>query len=103
MMVSRRYPWKMEFIEQAYLLFSAGMVVAGLTMVGLAVKAYRDTTRQSMVHLSLGFALVVAAAVTTAVSAFTTGFSNVRSLLLVDSGLSMAGYTFVVYSLVVYE
>jgi len=90
-------------IEQVYVLSSGALVLAGLTMVALAVQAYRRTTRRAMIHLSIGFALVVAATAATAISAFTTGFENVRSLLLVDTGFSTLGYIFVVYSLVTYE
>lgn len=93
----------MEFVESLYLLSTGSLVLAGLTMVALAVRAYFQTTRRAMVHLSLGFVLVVAAAVATAVSAFVTDFQNVRSLLVVNSGMTTLGYTFVVYSLVAYE
>jgi hypothetical protein len=37
------------------------------------------------------------------ISAFLTGFSGTRSLLLVNSGLTTFGFLFVMYSLVTYE
>jgi hypothetical protein len=56
-----------------------------------------------MVHLSVGFGLVVAAAVTTTIGAFATDFDGVRSLLLVKRGFSTAGCVFLVYSPVSHE
>ena len=94
---------RMQVIEGLYLASSVALIIAGLTMVGLAVRAYVQTSRKSMVHLSLGFALVVAAAATTMISAFVTDFTGVKSLLLVNSGFTTFGYAFVVYSLVSYE
>lgn len=93
----------MTLLETAYLAMSGALVVAGLTMVALAVRAYRHTERRAMVHLSIGFALVVAATASTAISAVVTNFAHVKSLLLVNSGLTTTGYVFVVYSLLSYE
>ena len=93
----------MTLLETAYLATSGALVVAGLTMVALAVRAYRHTERRAMVHLSIGFALVVAATAATAISALATDFDNVKSLLLVNSGFTTAGYIFVVYSLLSYD
>ena len=93
----------MQLVEGLYLATTAALVTAGLAMVWLAIRAYAETHRQSMVHLSIGFTLVVGAAIATTVSAFLTDFESVRSLLLVNSGLTASGFTFVVYSLIVYE
>ncbi|MGZ0747951.1 MULTISPECIES: DUF7521 family protein [unclassified Haloparvum] len=93
----------MNFVEILYLLATAALVVTGLTMVGLALQSYLDTSRRAMIHLSIGFTLVVGAAVATSVSAFLTSFEGVRSLLLVNTGFTASGFTFVVYSLVSYE
>lgn len=93
----------MQLIEGLYFASTALLVLAGLTMVGMAVRAYLSTAKPAMIHLSLGFGLVVAAAVATMVSAFLTDFQNVRSLLLVNSGMTTFGFAFVVYSLVSYE
>jgi len=90
-------------IETLYIVSTLVFVVAGLTMVGMAMRAYVQTSRQAMLHLSLGFSLAVAGATATMISAFLTGFSGTRSLLLVNSGLTTFGFLFVMYSLVVYE
>ena len=86
--------------EDLYLLFSAGLVVAGLSLVGAAIRAYVSTEREAMIYLSVGFTLVVAATVATALGALITDFQNVRTLLLVNNGFSMGGYLFVLYSVV---
>ena len=90
-------------IELLYVVSTLVFVVAGLTMVGMAVRAYVQTSRQAMLHLSLGFSLAVAGASATMISAFLTDFSGTRSLLLVNSGLTTFGFLFVMYSLVAYE
>jgi hypothetical protein len=90
-------------IEILYALSTIIFIVAGLTMVGMAMRAYVQTSRQAMLHLSLGFSLAVAGAAATMISAFLLNFSGVRSLLLVNSGLTTFGYLFVMYSLVTYE
>ncbi|WP_228546226.1 DUF7521 family protein [Halegenticoccus tardaugens] len=93
----------MYVIEGLYLASSAALVAVGLLMVALATRAYLQTERRAMIHLALGFVLVVAAAASTTISAFLTDFENVRSLLVVNSGFTTIGYAFVVYSLVSYE
>ncbi|MFC6615154.1 hypothetical protein ACFQAS_09355 [Halopenitus salinus] len=93
----------MQPMEGLYLLATAGLVVAGLTMVALALRAYQETERRAMIHLSIGFALIVAAAIATSVSAFVTDFTGTRSLLTVNSGLTGVGFSFVVYSLITYR
>lgn len=87
-------------VETLYILFSFTVAMAGLAMVGLAVRAYSDTGRESMMHLSTGFALVVAAAVGTTISAFLTNFEGARSLLTVNYVITTVGYLFVMYSIV---
>lgn len=87
-------------VEALYFLFTAGLAVAGLALVGAAVRAYAHTSRPEMIYLALGFTLVVSASVATAIGAYVTDFTNVRTLLLVNNGLSMAGYLFVIYSVV---
>ncbi|MFB6105658.1 MAG: hypothetical protein ABEJ70_01665 [Halobacteriaceae archaeon] len=93
----------MDPLTIAFAVNSTLLVVAGLTMVGLAVRAYMYTERTSMIHLSIGFTLVVAASIATVVSTFLRGFEPAKSLLMVNSGITSAGYVFVVYSLVSYE
>jgi len=90
-------------IELLYAVLTLIFVVAGLTMVGMAMRAYAETSRQAMLHLSLGFALAVAGAAATMISAFITNFEGTRSLLLVNSGLTTFGYLFVIYSLITYR
>ena len=93
----------MLVVEYLYFAATGILVVSGLTMVGMAIKAYLRTTRRSMIHISLGFSLIAAAAIATAISAFINDFSGVRSLLLVNNGMASLGFIFVVYSLIIYD
>ena len=93
----------MLVVECLYIAATAILVISVLTMVGMAIKAYLQTTRRAMIHVSLGFGLIAAAAIATAISAFVTDFRGVRSLLLVNNGLSSLGFILVVYSLVIYD
>jgi len=90
-------------IEFLYAGTTLVFIVAGLTMVGMGIRAYVQTSRTAMLHLSIGFSLAVAGAAATMVSAFLNDFSGARSLLLVKSGFLTAGFLFVMYSLVTYE
>ena len=90
-------------VEILYAISTLVFVVAGLTMVGMAIRAYVQTSRNAMLHLSLGFSLAVAGAAATMISAFLTDFGGTKRLLLVNSGLTTFGYLFVMYSLVTYE
>jgi hypothetical protein len=90
-------------VEILYAASTLVFVVAGLTMVGMAIRAYVQTSRQAMLHLSLGFSLAVAGAAATMISAFINDFEGTRWLLLVNSGLTTFGYLFVMYSLVTFE
>ncbi|WP_226013169.1 DUF7521 family protein [Halomicrobium salinisoli] len=90
-------------IELLYATSTLVFVVAGLTMAGMAVRAYVQTSRRAMLHLSLGFALAVAGAAATMISAFITDFDGAKSLLLVNSLLTTCGFLLVMYSLVTYE
>jgi hypothetical protein len=93
----------MLVVEYLYIAATAILVLSGFTMVGMAVKAYLQTSRRAMIHVSLGFGLIAAAAIATAISAFVTDFRGVRSLLLVNNGLSSLGFILVVYSLIIYD
>ncbi|MFB6156219.1 MAG: hypothetical protein ABEJ34_00045 [Haloferacaceae archaeon] len=93
----------MKGLTLAYVGSSFLLMMAGLAMVGMAVRAYRETLRRAMIHLSIGFTLVVAATASTVISTFLNGFAPTRSLLLVNNGLTSVGYIFVVYSLVTYK
>ncbi|MFT4921672.1 MAG: hypothetical protein ACI8XM_000876 [Haloarculaceae archaeon] len=92
-------------VELLYAVSTLIFVVAGLTMVGMGLRAYAQTARTAMLHLSLGFSLAVAGSAATMISAFLMGFdgSAIESLLLVNSGFTTFGFLFVMYSLVTYE
>jgi len=90
----------MKLIELLYLAFSGTLAAAGLTMVGMAVRAYAETQRRHMVHLSIGFTLIVGAAVATTISAFLNDFQNPQSLLTVNYFVTSLGFVFIVASLV---
>lgn len=89
----------MRTIELLYVAFSLTLSAAGLAMVAMAARAYLRTTRRSMLHISIGFTLIVAAAIATTVSAFINDFENSRRLLTVNYLITTAGYAFVVYSI----
>lgn len=89
----------MTLIEAAYLFAVGGVVVAGTIMIYLAIDAYVETQRSAMIHLSIGFSVIVAAAAGTALSAVLSDFRYVRSILLAYSGFTAVGYLFIVYSL----
>ena len=93
----------MGLIEQLFVITSILLGVAGITLVALAIRAYAETSRNSMVHLSIGFSFIVAAAFATMISALMNNFSGTRSILLVNNGMTVTGYVFVMYSLVAYE
>lgn len=89
-----------DLISGVYVLASATLVVAGLTLVAFATRAYFETEHASMLHLSVGFTLVVAAAIATSVAAFLTGFRSGLSLLTTNYAITTVGYLFVIYSVV---
>lgn len=94
----------MNAITAVYLGSSAVVVLAGIIMVGMAVQAYRQTERMSMLYLSVGFTIVVGATAGTATAVFASGATGTaRTVLMVNNGLTSVGYVFVVYSLVSYE
>ena len=85
-------------MEVAYVVVSLALVVVGLTLVGMAARAYLQTENQAMLLLCIGFCLVVAAAVATSYSAFVTDFSESRVLLTVNYAVTTVGYAFIVLS-----
>lgn len=85
-------------MEAVYVVLSVALVVVGLTLVGMAARAYVQTERRSMLFLTVGFSLVVAAAVATTFSAFLTEFSQSRVLLTVNYAVTTVGYLFIVSS-----
>jgi len=90
-------------IELLYAGSSLVFILSGLTMVGMGLRAYIQTSRTAMLHLSVGFSLAVAGAAATLISAFLYDFSNVRWLLLVNSSFFTLGFLFVIYSLLAYD
>ena len=90
-------------IEGLYALTTGVFIISGLTMVGMGLRAYVETSRTSMLHLSIGFSLAVAGAAATMISAFLYGFDNPRYLLMVKSALITVGLLFVMYSIVAYD
>lgn len=90
-------------IELLYAGTTLVFIVAGLTMVGMAVRAYVESEQRAMLHLSIGFSLAVAGAAATLINAFLWDFEGVRMLLLVKSGLITLGFLFIIYSIVAYE
>lgn len=90
-------------IELLYAASTLVLIVAGVTMVGMGIRAYVQTSRTAMLHISIGFSFAVMGAAATMISAFVTGFERPQSLLLVNSVLTTIGFLFVIYSLVTYE
>ncbi|WP_049925876.1 DUF7521 family protein [Halopiger goleimassiliensis] len=89
----------MQLLEALYIVFSGTVIASGLVMAGMAVQAYAETRRQSMVYLSIGFTLIVAAATATTISAFVNDFQNPRTLLTVNYFVTTLGFTAVIMSL----
>ena len=90
-------------IELLYAVSTVVFIGSGLAMSGMGLRAYVETSQISMLHLSIGFALAVAGAAATMISAFMFGFENPRWLLLVKSALITIGMLFVIYSIVNYD
>lgn len=88
----------MQPMEVVYVALSVALVIVGLTLVGMAARAYIQTENRSMFLLTVGFSLVVAAAVATTFSAFVTEFSKSRVLLTVNYAVTTIGYLFIVAS-----
>ncbi|RQG86756.1 hypothetical protein EA462_16610 [Natrarchaeobius halalkaliphilus] len=89
----------MEPVEILYAVFSVTLITSGLVMAGMAVQAYAETQRTSMIYLSIGFTLIVAAASATTISAFVSGFQHPRTLLTVNYFVTTLGFVAVILSL----
>ncbi len=89
----------MQPIELLYIIFSGTVIASGLVMAGMAVQAYTHTERRSMIYLSVGFTLIVAAATATTISAFVNDFQNPRTLLTVNYFVTTLGFIAVILSL----
>ena len=72
-------------------------------MSGMGLRAYIETSRNSMLLLAIGFALAVAGAAATLISAFLYGFDDPEWLLLVQSAFFTFGMLFVIFSIVKYD
>jgi hypothetical protein len=79
------------------------LALGGLTILGMAVRAYRRTGQRSLVLLGLGFGLTVAGGVATLLSGLLTGFESPRLLLFSHSIISTVGFVVIVYSLLTFE
>lgn len=90
-------------LDAAFLVVSLILAIAVLAMVGAAVRAYLQTQRRVMIHLSLGFTLIGAATLATAITVVLTGFQYPQHLLVVNNGFSVIGYLFVIYSVVGFQ
>ncbi len=90
----------MDPIDVAYLLFSGTLAAAGLTMVAAAARAYADTQRPEMLHLSIGFSLVVASVLSTTLSGFLGAFRTPKLMFTVQYAVMTLGFMFVVYSII---
>ncbi|MCG1004356.1 MULTISPECIES: hypothetical protein [Halobacterium] len=87
-------------LELVYVFFSIALSLSGLAMVAIAANAYLQTERREMLLLSLGFCIIVAAAIATTVSAFGLDFQHAIVLLTVNYALTTVGYLFVIASVV---
>lgn len=90
-------------ITLAHLGSSAVLVMAGLVVVGMSLRAYNETSRRAMIHLSIGFTLVVAATAATVVGTYVTSITSAKGVLVMNNGLMAVGFIFVVYSLISYS
>lgn len=90
-------------IELIYAFSAIVFIASGLTMSGMGLRAYAETSRTSMLLLSIGFAIAVAGSAATLISAFMYGFENPRWLLMAKSSLITIGLLFVMYSIINYE
>lgn len=89
----------MAAVELAYWLFAGTLTLAGLAMVGAATRAYVATERTEMLYLSVGFSLVVAAVLATAISGLLSGFTNPRLMFAVQYAVMTIGFILIVYSI----
>lgn len=91
-------------LSYVVLLVSSGIVaLSGLGLVGYAADGYYRTGKRELLYLTLGFVLIVAAAVATALSASLVGLAYSHSMVVVRSVMSAGGFSLVLLSLVRYE
>jgi hypothetical protein len=90
-------------IEFVYALSAVVFIAVGLSMAGMGLRAYVETSQNAMLYLALGFSLAVAGSAATLISAFLYEFQNPRWLLMVNSGLFTLGMLFIIFSIVTYD
>ena len=90
-------------IRAVYYLTTFVLVVGAITMIALPLRTYVHTRRRAMIHLSLGFALITAAALATTISTRLMAFHDADGLLIVHNGLTASGILLVIYSLIAYQ
>ncbi|MFC3477695.1 hypothetical protein [Halobacterium litoreum] len=81
-----------------YIVSSVALSLSGLAMVSIAANAYLETERREMLLLAIGFVIVVAAAISTTVSAFKQEFADAVVLLTVNYAFTTVGYLFIIAS-----
>ncbi|OUJ18346.1 putative membrane protein [Methanonatronarchaeum thermophilum] len=91
----------METIEILYIIFSATLSISGLILVGISLRAYKRTYRTDMILLSLGFALIVSAAIGTTISAFLSNFAHPQLLLTINYFITTIGFLLLITSLII--
>lgn len=90
----------MNPLDAVFVGVSVVLALAGLAMVGAALRAYVQTERRVMLHLSIGFTIIAAASLATVLTVVFNGFQYPQRLLVVNNGFSVFGYLFVIYSVV---
>ncbi|WGI18001.1 hypothetical protein [Methanonatronarchaeum sp. AMET-Sl] len=91
----------METIEILYIIFSITLSISGLLLVAFSLRAYKRTYRTDMILLSLGFALIVSAAIGTTISAFLSDFAYPQLLLTINYFITTIGFLCLIYSLII--
>lgn len=90
-------------LQAAYYLTTILVVVAAITMVAIPIRTYYRTGRRSMIHLSIGFTLIMAAALATTISTRLMEYHYADNVLVVHNGLTAGGIILVIYSLIAYQ
>lgn len=89
----------MELLTHLYVVFTGLGALAGLTVVGMATRAYHRTARPAVFGIGLGFLLIVAAMIATTTSALLLDFRGIRRILVVHNISASVGIGILLYSL----